>query len=114
MTMSIDLACALFENAAKALADAEEARMRNEIAKAEYEAQLAATLIGSPNPMTGRAHSNESATKAAAQDARTVEYREERIALERAVTLAKAQYKIREAVMWMVVHTAGRVEVPGV
>lgn len=112
MTLTFDTAARMFENAAHDLADAEDRRARNEIEKAEYEAALVNSLLGTTNVETNKPHSATSAAAAASKDPRTVEYREERIKLERAVTLAKVAYKIAEMRAWMVVHTAGRVEVP--
>lgn len=108
--MTIDSALDDLTSAATALADAEQALAQNQIDRVLHEAAVVNSLLGAPNPLTGKPHSVNSATEAAALDDRTIAYRTERLALERTLTLARATYRVAELRALAIANVAGRVE----
>lgn len=81
------------EQAAGKLADAMAREAAKRAEKAEHEAAVVASLIGSPNPMTNKPHSASSATEAAGQDEGTVALRREIADAECAVVRARGEYE---------------------
>lgn len=89
---ALDLITAV-EQTAAALADAQRTAAHRRIACAELESELAASLIGNPNPLTGRAHSASSAAEAASQHESVFAARRHTADAESVVTRLRGTYE---------------------
>ncbi len=89
---------------ALALADAVSVEAYARINRDEIEAQIAASLIGTPNPETGKPHSATSARAAAASTDEAKAAHVAIIAAERETIMARAHYEQARISAWAGLH----------
>lgn len=90
--------------AALVLADAVQAEARLRFARETTEAEIAASLLGQPNPATGKPHSATSAAEAAKQTTEVLTMRERLLELERVTILARGNYEAARVEAWALVR----------
>lgn len=81
-------------------ADAATAESRLRIIRDETEAEIAASLLGSDNPMTGKPHSATSAGAAAKESDEVKALRERIIDAERYTIIKRAEYEAAKVEAW--------------
>ena len=91
--MTVEEQITAVERTAVALADAMRAEATLRLERAEHEAALTASLLGNPNPETGKPHSITSAQLWAAQDETTLRLRREITDAEAEVIVRRGQHR---------------------
>ena len=95
------------EDAAHAYADAKHDEATQQMHITETEAEIAASLLGSDNPATGKPHSASSAKEAAKETPEVKRLKRELLEAERCTIHRRAAYECARIAAWAQVTPAG-------